>query len=145
VIQTLSSDNAPVPDDFISRFLQSAWQIIRSDVMRTLDVFGRLDMRSFHGLNGGLMVLLPKSVEATTIKDFRPISLIHCLGKLISKILANRLTPRLSGLVHRSQSSFIKGRYIQHNFRYVQAAVWLLHTQKKPCILFKVDLARAFN
>jgi hypothetical protein len=58
------------------------------------------------------MVLLLKSNEATTIKDFRLISLIHCLGKLISKILANRLAPRLSDLIHRSHSAFFKGRYI---------------------------------
>jgi hypothetical protein len=38
--------------------------------MHALDTLGRLDTRSFHDLNGGLMVLLPKSTEATTIKDF---------------------------------------------------------------------------
>jgi hypothetical protein len=111
--------------------------------MRTLDVFGCLDTSSFHELNGGLMVLLPKSSEATTIKDFRLILLIHYLGKLISKILANRLAPRLFDLVHCTRSAFIKGHYIQDNFRYVQAASRLLYARRKPCILFKVDLARA--
>jgi hypothetical protein len=57
-------------------------------------------MRSFHELNGALMVLMHKLVEASTIKDFRPISLIHYLGKLVLKILAMRLAPRLPELIH---------------------------------------------
>jgi hypothetical protein len=43
-------------------------------------------------------------------EDFRLISLIHVVGKLISKALANRLAPRLGELAHPSQSAFIKGR-----------------------------------
>jgi hypothetical protein len=102
-------------------------------------------MRSFHELNGALMVLMHKLVEASTIKDFRPISLIHYLGKLVLKILVVRLAPRLPELIHHRQSAFVKGRYIQDNFRYVHAAARLLHTHRRPCILFKVDLARAFD
>jgi hypothetical protein len=91
------------------------------------------------------MVLLPKTAEAATIKDFRPISVIHCLGKLVSKILVNRLAPRLPELMHRNQSVFVKGCYIQDNFRFVQATGKLLHARRKPCILFKVDIARAID
>jgi hypothetical protein len=58
------------------------------------------------------MVLLPKMVEASRIKDYRPITLIHTVGKLISKVLVNRLAPKLGELVHVSQSAFIKGRFI---------------------------------
>jgi hypothetical protein len=38
-----------------------------------------------------------------------PITLIHLIGKLITKVLANHLAPKLSNLVHCSQSAFIKG------------------------------------
>jgi hypothetical protein len=58
------------------------------------------------------MVLIPKSVEAVAIKDFRPISSIHVLGKLSSKLLANHLALRLDEMVHANQSTFIKGRFI---------------------------------
>jgi hypothetical protein len=47
-----------------------------------------------------------------SLKDFRPISLIHIIGKLFSKVLTNILAPKLDTLVHQSQSVFIKGRYI---------------------------------
>jgi hypothetical protein len=91
------------------------------------------------------MVLLPKSSQAMAIKDYRPIVLIHLIGKLISKVLSNRLATQLDKLVHKSQSAFIKGRLLHDNFRFVQSSAKLLHARHIPCLLFKVDLARAFD
>jgi hypothetical protein len=90
-------------------------------------------------------VLLPKSAETSTVKDFRPISLIHIVSKLISKVLTNRLAHRLSELVQANQTAFIKGRAIHDNFKMVQLSTRLLHAQKKSCMLFKIDIACAFD
>jgi hypothetical protein len=68
--------------------------------MLAFDAFWHLDIRKFHAINEALMVLLPKSQNAETIKEYRPISLIHVLGKLFSKVLANWLTPRLEEFIH---------------------------------------------
>jgi hypothetical protein len=54
----------------------------------------------FPCVNVALMVLLPKTAEASSIKDYRPISLIHIMGKLFSKVLANILAPKLAELVY---------------------------------------------
>jgi hypothetical protein len=70
--------------------------------MAAFDAFWRLDTINFHDVNEALLSLLPKSPKAETLKDFRPISLIHLLGKLFSKVLVNRLAPRLSSLIHPS-------------------------------------------
>jgi hypothetical protein len=67
-------------------------------------------MRNFHDMNDALLVLLPKSAEASSVRDYRPIALIHIIGKLFSKVLASRLARRLGELVHTNQSEFIKGR-----------------------------------
>jgi hypothetical protein len=112
VIRSLPPDKEPGPDGFTARFLQTCWDTIRSDLMAAFDAFWRLDTRNFHDVNGALLSLLPKSPEVKTLKDFRPISLIHLLGKLFSKVIANRLAPRLSSLIHPMQSAFIKGRLI---------------------------------
>ena len=58
------------------------------------------------------MVLLRKKAQPTEIRDYRPISLIHSISKLITKCLANRLATKLDALVSRNQSAFIKGRCI---------------------------------
>jgi hypothetical protein len=93
-------DKASGPDGFMSRFLQTAWEVIREDIMRAYDAFWHLDTCNLHSINEALMTLIPKTTEVASLKDYRPISLIHSLGKLLSKILVNKLTTRLGELVH---------------------------------------------
>jgi hypothetical protein len=61
-----------------------------------------------HDVNRALMILLPKTDEATSVRDYRPIALIYIVEKLFSKVLATKL----ANLIHPSQSAFIKGRFI---------------------------------
>lgn len=81
-------------------------------------------------------ILIPKVADAKAITD-RPFSLIHCLGKLFSKALANRLAPSL----HANQSAFIKNRNIQDNFRLVRGVAKVLHVRKR----LKLDITKAFD
>jgi hypothetical protein len=104
-----------------------------------------LDTRDFYLVNEALLVRLPKNNEATMVRDYRPISFIHVLRKLLSKVLSKRLSLRINKLVHPTQSAFIKGRFIQDNFKLVQASPKALHARRQPSILLKVDIARAFD
>jgi hypothetical protein len=90
-------------------------------------------------------MLLPKSSEAASLKDYRPIALIHSVGKLFSKVLANGLAPMIGNLVHPSITTFIKGHFIQDNFRYVQTSTKPLHARRQPCLLLKMDITWAFD
>jgi hypothetical protein len=58
--------------------------------------------------------------DAMSLADFRPISLVQSVAKILTKVLANRLAPHLATLVSPCQSAFIKGRNIQDNFQYIQ-------------------------
>jgi hypothetical protein len=144
-IRLLLPDKAPVPYNFMARFLQSCWDIIRPDLMVAFDAFWRPDTRNFQDANEALLTLHPKSQESESLKDYRPISMIHILRKLFSKVLTNRLTPRLSALIYPAQSAFIKGRHIQDSFRVVQSTARLLHARRCPSLLLKVDIAKAFD
>jgi hypothetical protein len=100
VIKFLPLDKAPGPDGFTVRFLQATWDIIRPNFMAAFNALWRLDTRNFHDINETLLILLPKTPEAATLKDYMPILLIHLLGKLFSKVLVNRLAPCLGTLIH---------------------------------------------
>lgn len=89
--------------------------------------------------------MLPKRDETRSVKDFGPISLVHSFAKLITKILANRLASHLDQMVSSSLSAFIKKRFIQDNFMLVQQMARLLHQQKQPQILLKLDIMKPFD
>ena len=46
------------------------------------------------------------------IKDFKPISLVGGIYKIISKVLANQFRKVAHGLISGSQNAFVKGRQI---------------------------------
>jgi hypothetical protein len=63
----------------------------------------------------------------------------------MTKALANRLATKLQDLVSPRQSTFIKERFIQDNFMLVQQTARLLHQQRRPRVLLKLDITKAFD
>jgi hypothetical protein len=51
VIRSLPPDKAPGTDGFPTRFLQTAWPVIRHDIMCTFDAFSSMDAQDFHKIN----------------------------------------------------------------------------------------------
>jgi len=90
-------------------------------------------------------VLIPKTVEAKTLSDYRPISLTSSIAKILSKLLANRLSNSLDLLVSRNQSAFIRRRSIHDNFLYTQNLIKALHKANRPALFLKLDIAKAFD
>lgn len=107
-IDSMPSDKAPGPDGFTGAFFKSCWEIIKDDVMAALNCLFAMNSQGFHLLNSANIILLPKKNDALRITDYRPISLIHSIAKIFSKLLANRLAPLLDSMVSNCQSAFIK-------------------------------------
>lgn len=90
-------------------------------------------------------MLLPKKNGAQQVGDFRPISLIHSMAKLIAKVLSIRLASVIDQIISPAQSAFQKKKGIHDSYLYVHNTVKQLHRRKKPAILFKLDIAKAFD
>jgi hypothetical protein len=56
-------------------------------------------------LNSANVVLLEKKDGAQAIANYRPIRIMHSVGKLLMKILATRLCPHLNKLVSKVRVS----------------------------------------
>nr|GEW22148.1 RNA-directed DNA polymerase, eukaryota [Tanacetum cinerariifolium] len=65
-----------------------------------------------NGCNPSFISLIPKVIDAKIIDEFRPINLIGCQYRIISKILTNRLSTVVDELVSYEKLAFIKGRQI---------------------------------
>ena len=61
-------------------------------------------------LNASFLTIILKKGNAVNIKDFRPISLVGSVYKLLSKVLVNRLRAVLDNLISENQNSFVGGR-----------------------------------
>jgi len=75
------------PDSMTMAFLQGNWDTVSRDVMRMFAKFFSSG-RFVASLNATFIGLIPKKPNAKNIRDFRPISLVGCIYKLLSKVLA---------------------------------------------------------
>ena len=61
------------------------------------------------GCNTSFISLIPKCKNSSVLGDYIPISLVGCVYKLISKILANRLIRVLENVIDKNQSTSLVG------------------------------------
>jgi hypothetical protein len=105
-------DKSPGPYGFNARFLKNCWYIIKEDFYHLCQDFYN-DTVSLQVINSSLITLVPKVNSPRNAGDFRPISLLNSVLKLITKLLANRLQLVILKLIHRNQYGFIRTRTIQ--------------------------------
>uniref|UniRef100_A0A453I001 Reverse transcriptase domain-containing protein n=2 Tax=Aegilops tauschii subsp. strangulata TaxID=200361 RepID=A0A453I001_AEGTS len=137
---------APGPAGFTAEFLRACWPTIKADFAAVFQQLYVMRARGFARLNQALLTLLPKRADASCLRDYRPISLIHLVAKTFAKVLSLRLAPKLDTLVSNNhQKAFIPGRSLHDNFVLVRQSACLLLQLGAPRVLLKLDLARAFD
>jgi hypothetical protein len=102
IVKHLPVDKAPGPDGFNGMFLKSCWDIIKSDFYQFCEDFWDRKV-SIQCLNSSFITLIPKTLAPETVNDYRPISLLNCVLKVLTKLLADRLQKWILRLVHRNQ------------------------------------------
>ncbi|XP_065639159.1 uncharacterized protein LOC112036069 [Quercus suber] len=86
-LMEMEGDKAPGPDGFTMAFFQKCWSVVEVDVMAVFEHFHRYSVFE-RSLNASFLSLIPKKNNAIDVKDFRPISLVGSVYKLLSKVLA---------------------------------------------------------
>nr|GEY51299.1 RNA-directed DNA polymerase, eukaryota, reverse transcriptase zinc-binding domain protein [Tanacetum cinerariifolium] len=137
-------DKSPGPDGFTFEFFRKFWDLIGSDFCVAVKWF--FDHSSFsRGCNSLFVALIPKNSDLKFVTDYRHISLIGCLYKVVTKILALRLSAIISGLISDVQTAFILGRQILDGpFIINELLAWCKH-YKHQAMVFKVDFAKAYD
>ena len=97
VITDFHGDKAPGLDGFSMAFFQSCWSVLKTEIMAIFHNFHTQGVFE-KSLNALFLALIPKKVDAEEVKDFRPISLVGGIYKIISRVLANRLRRVAPGL-----------------------------------------------
>jgi hypothetical protein len=108
VVMGMHSEKASGPDGFIGIFYKCCFELIKDDLSNAIHDFYNHRCKSLHLVNEANITLLQKREGADKIDMFRPISLINSFMKILTKILANRLAPRMNEIVFTAQNAFIQ-------------------------------------
>ncbi|GLT91015.1 hypothetical protein SLE2022_089250 [Rubroshorea leprosula] len=139
-----SSTKAPRPNEFNFGCLKAVWETIKDDVIQFVVEFQK-NGRLVKGLNASFIVLIPKKENIVRIGDYRPISLISCMYKVIPKLLANKLRCVLDRLIGKQQSAFIGRRQLMDSVMVANETIDEVKKKRKRCIIFKVDFEKAYD
>jgi hypothetical protein len=88
VVRSLPNNKAPSLDGFNNEFLKKCWHFIKDDFYALCSAFQDNSV-CLQSINDSLITLIPKIDGAQKVGDFRPIYLLNCTIKLITKLLAN--------------------------------------------------------
>lgn len=102
----IDNDKAPESDGFGSLFFKSSWSIVSNDFFDAVQEFFRSG-KLLKQWNHAIIALIPKSISANEVHDYRPISCCSVFYKVISKVLVNRLKPFMNVLVDKAHAAFI--------------------------------------
>ena len=91
------------------------------------------------------LVLIPKKGGAKDLGDFRPISLLGGLYKLLAKVLANRLKKVLEKVVSGDQNAFVRGKQILDASLIANEVIDFWHKRKEKGLICKLDIEKAYD
>jgi exonuclease III len=144
VLHSSQGDKAPGPDGFTMGFFQKCWNVVEADVLAVFEEFH--EFCAFEkSLNATFLALIPKKQNASHIRDFRPISLIGCMYKLLAKVLTNRLKTVLENIISESQNAFIGGRQILDSVLVANESLDSRIKSGIPGVICKLDIEKAYD
>ena len=94
----------------------------------------------------GVITLIPKGAkDKKALKNWRPITLLSTLYKVISGVIANRFRTVLPKIIGLDQKGFVDGRYMGEVTRTLYDTIDDAYLNNKKGIILSVDFEKAFD
>ena len=144
-LKDMKNSKTPGIDGLPADFCKFFWTTIKIFVVDSINYsFHTGEMSSSQRL--GIIMLLPKKdKDRMFLKNWRPLSILCTDYKLISKMLALRLSNVLPSIINSDQTAYIKGRYIGENIRTVSDIVDYCKAKNMTSVLLLIDFEKAFD
>ncbi|XP_026400275.1 uncharacterized protein LOC113296156 [Papaver somniferum] len=137
-------DNLVVPQLSVTDNIHLETPFSEEEVKKVVKEFEstcKLDWR----INSTNITLIPKCNGAVSLPNFRPISLIGSVYKIISKLLAERMKMVFLSIISEYQGAFVHGRQIQDGILIASELIDTKLRSQETGLICKVDFEKAFD
>jgi len=137
-LKKTSNNSTPGYSGFSYAFYKLFWSDLKFFILNSANysfISGQLPVSQ----RMGIISLLPKGNKPKNLlTNWRPITLLNCIYKLISGAIASRINKVLPKLIYSDQSGFVKGRYIGEPIRTTYDTLWWAKSNKKIGLLLLI-------
>ncbi|XP_058751310.1 uncharacterized protein LOC131624376 [Vicia villosa] len=96
-------------------------------------------------ISSSFLALVPNSSNPLSLDEYRPICLVGCMYKVLTKNFAGRLKRVLNSIISYNQSAFVPERQLLDGVLVANEVVDYSRKEGAPCILFKVDSEKTYD
>ena len=106
----MQNGSSPGPDGFTAKFFLVFWTELKELITSAVnEIFQKGKMPD--SFKESIVTLIPKkSRPKTRVSCLRPINLLNVIYKVITKMLARRISKVIGRIVNEDQTGFVKGR-----------------------------------
>ncbi|KAK2640829.1 hypothetical protein Ddye_022592 [Dipteronia dyeriana] len=137
-------NKAPGPNELNLNFIESHWGNIQEDFVNFVTEFHK-NGSVVKDLNRTFISLIPKVNNVESMKNFRPISFVNSMYKILAKVLANRLRKVLSLVIGESQMTFVKNRQIIDSSVIADEIIHKWKKESEGGLVVKLDFEKAYD
>ena len=143
-IEKANIRSAGGPDGIPNSFLKKYWRYLRTPLHNyTNQCFDANSLSQ--SFKTGAIRLIPKKGNVHEIKNWRPISLLNCVYKIVSRAINNRLKTVIDKINSRAQKGFTSSRYIQEVLINVIENIAFCKKNNISGSVVAIDMAKAFD
>jgi hypothetical protein len=143
-ISKAKSNTSPGIDSISNRFIKHFWYVFRKplfDYANACYISGMLT----NNFRCAKIRLIPKKGDITLLKNWRPISLLNCFYKIISRVIALRLRTVMDKITHVGQKGFSSTKYCQEVLIHIVDSINHINVRRKRGALLSLDIKKAFD
>ncbi|KAL3682679.1 hypothetical protein R1sor_000701 [Riccia sorocarpa] len=144
LLKLIPSGKSPGLDGIGIEIIAALWPSIgRLFSLAVLDYWRSGQLHSY--FKDGILFLIPKVNNPTTLAQWRPITILNTIYKIIAKLLAVRLALILPSIVPENQQGFVKGSTTQNCILTFALTHEALKKSRKSACFLSLDLEKAFD
>lgn len=144
LVKKIKPNKAPGRDGISQDFSKYTWETIQQgmlEIVNQMYVGGMLTDKQTHGL----LVSIPKKPKPSRPEDYRPLTLLNADMKLMTRIIANPLSPWLTTLLSPHQYCGIYWENIYQAVTAVRDAIAHAELMRTQLCLLSLDFTEAFD
>jgi hypothetical protein len=137
-------NTSPGIDSISNRFIKKFWHIFRVPLFNYAKCCYDKGILT-ENFRCAKIRLIPKKGDTSLLKNWRPISLLNCFYKLISRVIAMRLGTIMDRITKIGQKGFSNTKYCQEVLIGIIDSINHLKHRNKKGALLSLDIKKAFD